>query len=260
MTELGELPHRGYESTPDVIDLTDGASDMRTVMAEHTEFEKEQFTKEVLERLLILGLAARDCNPAALILRYDRPLLDGQPLQTRAIEIMEDTAMAGLDRLRGDGTTTTVDHSVYDQLFDRYTDSSHADFVDRLAWAVAIKRNLMRDPNYEVNIRERQLYKSFEARMVQASNKIFQDMFGSVALARNTPEKYQDFLERMVDPVIAMEYLDIKYWQDSLAHLERMDHPKLDRQKSFCTWIIAKGREVRAKHLGKFVAHTGTTR
>ena len=82
-----EQSQQGFENAPDVIDLTDGHIALQAALVEHNEFEKEQFTKDVLEKLLILGLAARDCNPAALILRYDRPLLDGQLVQSQAIRI-----------------------------------------------------------------------------------------------------------------------------------------------------------------------------
>lgn len=239
-----------------IIDLSDDALEFQKLMASHDNFENEQYTKEVLGKLLILGVAARDCTPTALILRIDRPLMDGQLVQTQAIEILSDAAMAGLDRLKGNELTYSVNHSIYNQLFERFTDESHSEFVNSLAWAIDIKRNLVTDPNYEPSFQDRQGYKVFEARMLRASHMIFKDMFLGVAIARNVPAKYSDYFERMIDPVIAMEFLDIKYWQDAVSRVESLKRPELDNEKRFCVWALTKARKVRSENLDKFVVRT----
>lgn len=235
----------------------DGIIDLRS--ANYTEEVTSDVGNEVLRdenlrtainKILLLGIAARDITPHTLILRRDRQLKDGRWLQEESINILRDAAEAGRDRVVGRFTTDLPYHSVYDQLYDRFSFNSHYYFVERLDWFSSVKWNLMNDTQFEMRTEERQLLKDLEMRITKISNKLFRDMFYKIATSEHVPEKYTNLLEELIDPAIAIEFLSSKYWMDALQYTGKVDRTDMNEFKYY-SWIREQELKIRGHHAGR---------
>ncbi len=216
----------------------------------------EDHAKEALNKLLILGIAARDCETSTLLTRWDGKVIQGEHLQTKSIEILRDAAMAGMDRINGNFTTESVAHSIYDQLFDRFSDTSHLDLVNRLGWISQNKWKLFNQPSFELTSHERQLFKENEARVVRVSDKIFRDQFFAVAMARVVPKKYTNLLEEMIEPDVGVAFLNEKHLREKMEFAKTIGGPGSANEYRFWGWGILKGKQLRARMLGSLASQT----
>jgi len=218
--------------------------------------QRDDHVREALNKLLILGIAARDCKTSTLLTRWDGKTIQGQQLQASSVEILRDAAMAGMDRINGNFTTSSVAHSIYDQLFDRFSDTSHLDLVNRLGWISQNKWKLFNQPRFEFSSHERQLFKENEARVVRVSDKIFRDQFFAVAMARVVPDKYANLLEEMLEPDVGVAFLNEKHLREKMEFAKTIGAPGSANEYRFWGWGILKGKQLRARMLGSTAAQT----
>lgn len=244
---MGETLHHNFESSGEVtvpiIDLR-GHAETQTILHEDDEFmqgaERDEFVAQVFNKVLLVGIAARDAHPGTIILRNDRQLHDGRWLQQESIEILQSAAMAGLDRLRGNNFMDTVDHAVYERLFERTEDETHTDFIGRLAWVAQQKWHLLTDKDYEMPLADREKFKEIETRLAIASNVLFKEMFYGMAVNKVTQTEAAIQLDNLLEPSIAAEFLDPEYWHTALRYTERRKRT-LHRDYLYYMWLIEQG-------------------
>lgn len=240
------------QAQPDeeVIDLRETPSTEQVNTSAENGFRHEDHFQGSVNRILLLGVAGRDIFPSTLILRRDRQIPDGRWLQNESIEIVQNAAMAGLDRINGNFLTESIDHSVYDQLFDRFADNTHGEFVERLAWMGRMKWHLINDAQFEMRPEERQMLKDSELRMTKASNKLFRDLFFPIATAETVPEKYRNWLNEIIDPAVGIEFLSSLYWQDALQYTSKNNRAGI-KEFRYYSWIREQGTKLRTRHSHK---------
>lgn len=244
MTEKLPYESEGEEREDLIVDLRSPAPDLEQVLREDDEFrraaERDEFVGKVFNKVLLVGVAAREANPGTVILRNDRQLTDGRWLQKESIEIMQSAAQAGLDRLRGNEFIDSVDHAVYERLFERTEDKTHEEFIERLAWISQNKWHLLTNNDFEMSREEKDKFKDIESSLAIASNLLFREMFYGITVNESSRTDAAILLDNIIDPAIGVEFLNPSYWHNSLLYADRRRRT-LHRDYLYYAWLIEQG-------------------
>lgn len=220
-----------------------------------SSFELDQQSKEAINSILVLGVAARYSEIDAILMGWnERRQIDGQPLQQVALDIVRNTTLAGLDRVAGDPYVPTASHSVYDRLFDYLPDQSHVDFVDRLSRLSDASFKLFYIKDYVLSDEEIADYRETQLYFMRAADQLFHDLFFSFATsdAYDIPERYGDFIAKTMEPHVAALYFDPRYIA-GMMNFYREDRLQANESQElrFFRWMLKQAHHVKIKRLGE---------
>lgn len=238
------------------VEKPDLTIDLRTPQTPETnEIFFDSVASEAIRKVMIIGVAARHGEVDALRMHWgERFYVDGQPLQKVALEALRDAAIAGIDRLDGDNGVHTPAHSVYDQLFVRSRDKTHADFVERLSWMSQNTWKLFNFREFELTTEQEQQFIANERRLMLAADQLFHDLFFVVAKSNDLPDKYVDLIDQVLGDDVASLYLDKRYIIGMLKFV-KTPHTVLKNpldEVHFYEWMLQQEQRLRIRQVGKF--------
>lgn len=230
--------------------------DLRNLQTPETnEIFSDFIATEAVKKIIIIGVAARHSEIDILRMHWsNRHQIYNEPLQEVALESLRDAAIAGIDRLDGKYDVPTVAHSVFDQLYGRSEDTSHAAFIERLSWISQSTWKLLNFHDFELTPVQENTFRDNQQHLMLTADDLFQNFFYKLAQTDAEPDKYAKLIDTVLGQDVAEIYLDKKYIISKLRYLRstRTIHKDVEPETElqFYEWMLQQEQRLRLRKLG----------